>query len=302
MFGIRWSSPVSEILLIWDQQFAGFAGRSAVEDRSFRIVLHSILLFTPSTPPREFNECRARKICAERDLVVSNSCATRPEKPRNSAHLLIGTTIADMAAAELRRQVTVPSRAANCNRNTNDIMKLNRSLFVAGISALLSLGANTNSLAQQDNAGPPPGRGNFDPSQFRQRMMDRLKEQLEVTDDAEWKALEPMIQAVMDARMSSMSGMGRGMFGGPRRGGNNNNNNSGDQPRRGNFGQPSSPEADALQKAIDAKAPKAEIKTALEKYVAARKTKQAQLEKAQDDLRKVLTTRQEAIATLNGLL
>jgi hypothetical protein len=57
-----------------------------------------------------------------------------------------------------------------------------------------------------------------------------------------------------------------------------------------------------LQKAIDAKAPKAEVKAALEKYVAARKAKQAELEKAQEELRKVLTSRQEAIATLNGLL
>jgi hypothetical protein len=178
-------------------------------------------------------------------------------------------------------------------------MKLNRHLLLAGASMLLFLGANSNVIAQPDNPGPPPGRGNFDPAQFRQRMMDRVKEQLEVTDDAEWKALEPMVQAVMDARMAGMGGMGR-MFGGPRRGGNDNNN--GDQQRRGPFGQPPSPEAEALQKAIDAKAPKAEVKAALDKYVAARKAKQAQLEKAQEDLRKVLTSRQEAIATLNGLL
>lgn len=183
-------------------------------------------------------------------------------------------------------------------------MKINRQLLLATVSAILALGVNTSLLAQQDNAGPPPGRGNFDPAQFRQRMMDRIKEQLEVTDDAEWKALEPMVQAVMDARMSSVSGMGRGMFGGGQRrgGGNNNGNTNGDQPRRAPFGQPPSPEAESLQKAIDAKAPKAEVKAALEKYVASRKAKQTELEKAQEDLRKVLTTRQEAIATLNGLL
>jgi hypothetical protein len=67
------------------------------------------------------------------------------------------------------------------------------------------------------------------------------------------------------------------------------------------FGTPS-PEADALQKAIDAKAPKAELKAALDKYAAYRKSKQADLETAQANLRKVLTSRQEAIATLNGLL
>jgi hypothetical protein len=182
-------------------------------------------------------------------------------------------------------------------------MKLNRTLLIAGATALLCLG--TNAQAQQDNPGRPGGgRGNFDPAQFRERMMERYKEQLEVTDDSEWKAMEPMVQAVMDARMATMSGMGRGMFGGgPRRGGGNNGGgNTGDQPRRGQFGQPPSPEAEALQKAIDAKAPKAEVKAALDKYIAARKAKQAQLEKAQDDLRKVLTSRQEAIATLNGLL
>ena len=68
------------------------------------------------------------------------------------------------------------------------------------------------------------------------------------------------------------------------------------------FGGTPNPEADALQKAIDSKASKAELKAALEKYVASRKAKQAELEKAQADLRKVLTPRQEAIATLNGLL
>lgn len=184
-------------------------------------------------------------------------------------------------------------------------MKLNRSLLLAGTAALLSLGLTQTSLAQQDNGGPPPGGGrrNFDPAQFRQRMMDNLKEQLEVSDDAEWKAMEPLVQAVMDARMASMSGVGRGMFGGGRRRGNDGGNNGGDQPqRRGPFGQPPSAEAEALQRAIDSKAPKAEVKAALEKYIAYRKAKQADLERAQDQLRKVLTSRQEAIATLNGLL
>jgi hypothetical protein len=67
------------------------------------------------------------------------------------------------------------------------------------------------------------------------------------------------------------------------------------------FGQ-SMPEAEALQKTIDAKAAKSEIKAALDKFVAARKAKQNELLQAQDSLRQVLTTRQAATATLNGLL
>jgi hypothetical protein len=67
------------------------------------------------------------------------------------------------------------------------------------------------------------------------------------------------------------------------------------------FGQTSA-ESDALQKAIDAKASNSELKAAIAKYAEYRKAKQAELEKAQADLLKVLTVRQEAIATLNGLL
>ena len=67
------------------------------------------------------------------------------------------------------------------------------------------------------------------------------------------------------------------------------------------FGEPS-PEQDALQKAVEAKASNSEMKAVLAKYNASIKEKRAALEKAQADLRKVLSVRQEAIATLNGLL
>jgi hypothetical protein len=178
--------------------------------------------------------------------------------------------------------------------------KINRWLGAATLAAAMLCGGN---LLAQDR----PGRGSFDPSQFRERMMERVREQLEVKDDTDWKALQPLVQKVMDARMQSMSGMGRGMFGGgSRRGGGDNNNtdsnNGGDRQRRGAFGQEPSPEAEALQKAIDAKASNAELKTAMAKYVEARKAKQAGLEKAQADLRAVLSVRQEAIATNLGLL
>src|SRR2546427_650074 len=66
-------------------------------------------------------------------------------------------------------------------------------------------------------------------------------------------------------------------------------------------GEPS-PEAEALQRAIDSKASNSELKAALTKFLEARKAKQADLEKAQADLRKVLSVRQEAAASLMGLL
>jgi hypothetical protein len=191
------------------------------------------------------------------------------------------------------------------------MMKMNQWLATAVVAAAMCLGLSQG-FAQQDNnqgdrgGGPGGGRGfggrggNFDPAQMQQMFLDRIHEELEVTDDAEWKALQPIVQKVMDARRQVEGDRFRGMFG-RRRGGDQ----GGDQgPRRGPggmFGQPS-PEAEALQRAIDSKASKAELKAALAKYVEARKVKQAALEQAQNELRKVLSLRQEAIATASGLL
>jgi len=179
------------------------------------------------------------------------------------------------------------------------MIKMNRSLVVAGIAATLSLGA-LSSQAQDRQ-----GRGNFDPAEFRQRRMDDLKERLEIKDDAEWKAVEPLIGKVMESQQAMMADRMRGAFRGFRRGGDNAgaSDNGGDNRRqRGGFGGEPSPEAEALQKAIEGKASNSELKAALAKYQESRKTKQADLEKAQGELRKVLSLRQEAILTSSGLL
>jgi hypothetical protein len=181
-------------------------------------------------------------------------------------------------------------------------MKINKILAVCGMAAALFLGAS-NASAQNDNGGGgngggQGGRGNFDPAQFQQRMMDNIKDQLGFTNDTDWGAVQPLIQKVMDAQRSARSGgMGR-LFGRGNRGGGDQGGNN----RRGGFGGTPSPEAEALQKAIDDNAPAAQIKELLAKYQASQKDKQAQLATAQDNLRAVLTTKQEAQATLLGLL
>ena len=144
-------------------------------------------------------------------------------------------------------------------------------------------------------AGDQGGGRNFDPAEMQKRMAERLKEQLEITDDKEWQAIEPLVTKVNEARFATMAGRGFGGFGG--RGGRGGPGGGG-----GGFGGQPNPAVEGLQKAIDAKASNAETKAALDKFVADRKAKQAELEKAQASLRKVLTPRQEAIATLNGLL
>jgi hypothetical protein len=179
-------------------------------------------------------------------------------------------------------------------------------LAIAGLACVASLGSN-KAWAQQDNGG----RRGFDPAraqEFQQRRMERLKEELEAKDD-EWTALQPLIQKVMDAQRAVFADRIGGAFRGARGGGGGDTaGGGGDNGGRrrggggfGGFGEPS-PEAEALQKAIESKASNSEMKAALAKYQESRKAKQADLETAQANLKKVLSVRQEAILTAQGLL
>jgi len=185
-------------------------------------------------------------------------------------------------------------------------MKMNQWLVTVGVAAGMCWGAsdllaqsnnNSNGRQGRPGRGAPPTAEQI--QQFQQQRMDRIKEQLEITDDAEWKAIQPLVQKVSDARMAvaAYAGFGRGGFGRGRGG------PGGGPGGGGGFGGGTpNPDVDALQKAIDAKASNAEMKAAITKFQDARKAKMADLEKAQADLRKVLSVRQEAIATANGQL
>ena len=191
-------------------------------------------------------------------------------------------------------------------------MKILKQMLAVG-AATVVLGLGTGNSVAQDGG---PGRGNFDPEQFRQRMMERYKERLEVTNNDEWKLIQERIEKVTTAQRDARSG-GFGGFGGGR-GGRRGGGAGGDTApaaapapaadagatarNRGGFGGEPSPDADALQKAIDAKASPEELKTKLAKLRDSQKEKEAKLVKAQEDLRAVLTVRQEATAVLMGLL
>jgi len=176
-------------------------------------------------------------------------------------------------------------------------------LTVLAAAAVVLLGGAAKLAAQQDQP-QRPDRPRFDPEQFRQQMMDNIKEQLEVTSDDEWKVISERIQKVMDARMAvGFGGMGRGMgmFGRGRRAGDNAPPGDRGGGRGGFFGQPN-PEREALQKAVDVKASAEELKASLAKYRAAQAEKRAKLEKAQEELKQVLSVRREAVCVTLGLL
>lgn len=185
-------------------------------------------------------------------------------------------------------------------------MKLYKAVRVLSAAVLLAFAVNIVSAQAPENAdrqrrnrdggqngdqqGGNGGGRNSDPAEIQKFILERTKVTLEITDDTVWTAIEPLVTKVGEARMAVGFGRGRGGRGG--------------QGGQGGGGFPgmANPDADTLQKVIDAKSSNAETKAALSKFVEARKAKQAALEKAQADLRKVLTPRQEAIATVNGLL
>lgn len=168
--------------------------------------------------------------------------------------------------------------------------------------ALFGLALNCSPVLAQQQAqqAGPPNFGNWqnmDPQQMQQmiqqRMMDGFRQQLAVTNDEEWGVIQDRLSKVVRIRMDMFSG-GMGMM---RRNGGTGGGGGG---FRG-FGTPD-PNAESLQNAIDNGAPAAQIKAALEKYRDSRKQKQAELTKAQEDLRSVITLKQEAALVLAGML
>jgi hypothetical protein len=187
-------------------------------------------------------------------------------------------------------------------------MKLNRIITMCAVAVALALSIG-DAFAQNNGGGNGGGRrnrggngGNFDPAQMQQRRLDNIRQQLDFTNDTDWAAVQPLFQKVLEAQQAARQGGGRGGFAGGRRGGNNAQNGNTNANNGGNGGNGPSPEALALQQAIDNDAPADQLKSLLAKYNASEKAKLAALAAAQADLRKVLTVKQESQATLMGLL
>jgi len=159
-----------------------------------------------------------------------------------------------------------------------------------------------------------------------QQMMDqRMKEQLGIADDAEWKVFKPRLQKVQDlsrqlnagGRMSMFGGRGgfggfgqRGGPGGRGPGGRGQDTQTTGQDRRPGGTRPGAPErelgavekaAQELQELLRSESPKAaDIKAKLTAYRAAKEQVKAELAKAQAELK--LSVKQEASLVLMGLM
>jgi len=139
-------------------------------------------------------------------------------------------------------------------------------------------------------------------------MNEHLKAALKVNDE-EWGVIQPLLEKVQtkmrESMMSRFGGMGGGrrwgQGGGQGANANPSANNGGDRGNRPERQRPA--EIEALQKALESEATSPEeIKTKLQALRDSRKKSAAELEQAQEDLRKVLTQRQEATLVMMGML
>ena len=145
-----------------------------------------------------------------------------------------------------------------------------------------------------DSGGKPKNQSRDDAAESRDRkgggtdpqarMLTKLREQMEITDDSEWAIIMARIARVDELRRVASTGpSGRGgPTSGKRSGGN--------------------AERDALRAAVSDNLPEAEIKSRLTRARELYQRNQEQLAAAQADLRAVLGVRQEAVAVLAGLL
>ena len=147
-------------------------------------------------------------------------------------------------------------------------------------------GNNNNGGNRQRGQG-----GNF--QDFMQRMNDRLKTSLKVTDE-EWTVLKPLVEKVQTAQRDAGAGRGFGGRGGGPGGGDAN------APADT---RPGAAESAALRTAVESDSTSADdLKAKLAAVRAVRKKGAADLAVAREELKKVVTVRQEAVLVSMGIL
>jgi Spy/CpxP family protein refolding chaperone len=177
-------------------------------------------------------------------------------------------------------------------------MKTSKTLQI--LSAVILAASPIAAFAQDATPQRGGNRGNFNPEEFRQRMNERLKASLKVTDE-EWNVIQPLIEKVQTKQRDAMSGRfgGRGPGGpGGDRGGDRGGNTQGNRSDR-----PGAAESEALRTALenDSSTPE-DLKAKLNAVREQRKKSAAELAAAREELRKVLTVRQEAALVSAGIL
>jgi len=165
---------------------------------------------------------------------------------------------------------------------------------------------------QRGQRGGMQGGRQFDPERMRQMMDQRMREQLGATEQ-EWKVLGPRVTKVMElSRQTRGGGRGGMMFGGMGGRGGMMPGGMGGRGAGPGGGRPGAPDRQltAVEKAQEqlrtvldnTSATPDQIKKQLTALRTAREKAKQQLAVAQQDLRKIITVRQEAQLVMMGML
>ncbi len=264
---------------------------------------------------------RRQQVGPKAGAMLRNYCA--PRAP-NAQRVLITTRCNCTSVAWLLQKPANPILMTSLLLSIVPAFHRFNGRLVRGVFVLAAIGALSGSLLAQppdttpadpnaaangrqrrgnQNGNAAGGRGNFDPAAMQEQMMARMREQFDVADDAEWTLISARITAVTELRLATAVGGLGGGFGGRGAGGPGGPGGAGGAGGRvGRQGATGNPEMTALRTALTDKLPDAEIKSRLESLRESRKQSAAKLEKAQEELRAVLSVRQEAVAVMAGLL
>jgi len=186
-------------------------------------------------------------------------------------------------------------------------MRRNRMLFgVMGVVLAISLCLGVALAQQGGRGGAARAAGGFggmrDAGQMRQMMNERIKEALGATDE-EWQVISPRLEKVTTLQRESAAGGGmRALFRGRGdRGGPGGRPQRADAPERERSAVEQAM-SDLQQVVDDESAAADQIRQKLTALREAREKAKQQLVKAQQELREVLTLRQEAQLVLFGML
>ena len=135
------------------------------------------------------------------------------------------------------------------------------------------------------------GRTKANPADAQARVLDRLREKLDVTDDTEWALIMERMTTIDEIRRTlwTSSASSRGPL-------------PGTEKNKRKSGSSGNPERDALRSAVSDNLPDAEIKSRLARAHEIHRRNEARLAQAQANLRAVLSIRQEAVVVMAGIL
>jgi hypothetical protein len=183
------------------------------------------------------------------------------------------------------------------------VQRFHRLVLAAMMVAACLFAGSLQAWAQPTDDGGKPSVG--DKPKAKAKMLERYRVKFEVKDDAEWNIIQERIENVLRAQRELQSALNltqqknhssSGKSSGDATKGNKHNG----QVRASD--EPSESDVRTLQQLVETRAPAQQVKPQLARVRDMLRAKQEKVANAREELRAVLSSRQEAIAVLNGLL